>query len=127
MWKFSANTAWFAQLIATWTSRLMNSWTGGRSIRHLVKPIIKGHHQQLESHGALEMVCGPYKLRYTSMISDGDSSIFKQLHDIKPCGASHVQKRVSMALTDKCKERLVNGRAAIKDAVCAIFYHLQSR
>ena len=24
----------------------MNSWTGGRSITHLVKPIIKGHHQQ---------------------------------------------------------------------------------
>ena len=26
--------------------RDMNSWTGVRSIRHLVKPIIKGHHQQ---------------------------------------------------------------------------------
>ena len=30
-----------------------------------------------------------YKLRYISMISDGDSSTFKQLHDSKPYGASH--------------------------------------
>ena len=46
MWKFSANTAGSVQLIAIWMSRLMNSWTGGRSIRHLVKPITMSHHQQ---------------------------------------------------------------------------------
>ena len=46
----------------------------------------------MESHGALNIwkrSVELYKLRYTSMISDGDSSSFKQLQDSKPYGASH--------------------------------------
>ena len=78
----------------------------------------------MESHGALniwKLSVELYKLRYTSMISNGDSSTFKQLHDSKPYGASHpvtehecidhIQKRMGMALRDKCKEKLVDRRA----------------
>ena len=52
----------------------------------------KGSSPAMESHGALNFwkrSVELYKLRYTSMISDGDSSTFKQLHDSKPYGASH--------------------------------------
>ena len=77
----------------------------------------------MESHGALNIwkwSVELYKLRYTSMISDGDSSTFKQLHDSKPYGASHpvtkheyighVQKRMGMPLRNNCKEKPVDGR-----------------
>ena len=60
------------------------------------------------------------KLRYTQMISDGDSKTFKLLSDRLPYGASnlvskhecvgHVQKRIGMALREKAKEKFVNER-----------------
>ena len=52
----------------------------------------KGSSPTMESHGALNIwkqSVELYKLRCTSMISDGDSSTFKQLHDSKPYGASY--------------------------------------
>ena len=77
----------------------------------------------MESYGALNIwkrSVELYKLRYTSMISDSDSSTFKQLHASKPYGASHpvtkhecidhVQKRMGTALRDKCEVKLVDGR-----------------
>ena len=55
------------------------------------------------------------------MISYGDSNTFKQLHNSKPCGASHpvtkhecighVEKRMGMALRDNCKQKLVDVRS----------------
>ena len=60
------------------------------------------------------------KLRYTQMISDGDSKTFKLLRDQLPYGVAnlvskheclgHVQKRMGMALREKAKERFVNER-----------------
>ena len=77
----------------------------------------------MEFHGALNIwkrSVELHKLRYTSMIPDGDSSTFKQLHASKPYGArhpvtkheciSHVQKRMGTTLGHKCKEKLVDGR-----------------
>ena len=59
-------------------------------------------------------------LRYTQMISDGDSKTFKLLSDQLPYGASnlvskhecvgHVQKRMGTTLREKAKEKFVNER-----------------
>ena len=58
------------------------------------------------------------KLRYTQMISEGDSKIFKLLRDQLPYGAfklvskqecaGHVQKRMGMAPREKAMEKFVN-------------------
>ena len=86
----------------------------------------KGSSPAMESHGAFNIwkrSVKLYKVRYISMISDGDSSTFKQLHGSKAYGASHpvtkhecignVQKRMGTALRDKCKEKLVDGRSKL--------------
>ena len=76
----------------------------------------KGSSPAMESHGALNIwkrSVELYKLRYTSMISDGDSSTFKQLHDSKPYGASHPvteHECIDHELRVKCKEKLVDGK-----------------
>ena len=83
----------------------------------------EGSSPAMESHGASNIwkqSVELYMLRYTSMIFNCDSSTFKQLHDSKPYGAGHpvtkhecigyVQKRMSTALRDKCKEKLVDRR-----------------
>ena len=77
----------------------------------------KGSSPAMEFHGAHNIwkrsveLC---KLSYTSMISEGDSSTFKQLCDSNPYGTSHpetkhecighVQKGMGTALRDECKE-----------------------
>ena len=82
-----------------------------------------GSSSVMESTGALAIwkrSVSKNKLRYTQMISDGDSKIFKLLSNQLPYGASnlvskhecvgHVQKRMGMALREKAKEKFVNER-----------------
>ena len=82
-----------------------------------------GSSSVMESTGALAIwtrSVSKNKLRYTQMISDGDSKTFKLLNDQLPYGASnlvskhecvgHVLKRIGTALRQKAKEKFVNER-----------------
>ena len=82
-----------------------------------------GSPSAMESTGALAIwkrSVSKNKLRYTQMISDGDSKTFKLLSDQLPYGASnlmskhecvgHVQKRMGTALREKAKEKFMNER-----------------
>ena len=79
----------------------------------------------MESTGALAIwkrSVSKNKLRYTWMVSDGDSKTFKLLSDQLPYGASnllskhecvgHVKKRMGTALREKAKEKFVNERVS---------------
>ena len=82
-----------------------------------------GSSSMMESTGALAIwkrSVSKNMLRYTQMISDGDSKIFKLLSDqlpmVRPNLVSkhecvgHVQKRMGTALREKAKEKFVNER-----------------
>ena len=82
-----------------------------------------GSSSAMESTGALAIwkrYVSKNKLKYTQIISDGDSKIFKLLSDQLPYGMSnlvskhecvgHVQKRMGTALREKANEKFVNER-----------------
>ena len=100
----------------------MNFWIGEASC----EVNYCGSSSVIESTGALaiwKQSVSKNKLRYTQMISNGDSKTFKLLSDQLPYGGSnlvskheymgHVQKRMGTALREKAKETFVKRRERV--------------
>ena len=104
----------------TFSGEFLDRWEGHQAsceVNHC------GPSSVMESTGALAIwkrSVSKNMLRYTQMISDGDSKTFKLISDQLPYGASnlmskhecvgHVQKRMGTALREKAKEKFVNER-----------------
>ena len=74
-----------AQNASTLIRPLLHSWTGGRDIKLFANWFLRwdgdvwGYEHLVEKH----------KLRYTSMIADGDSSTYPTIRDAMPYGKEH--------------------------------------